>query len=687
METFDAVVIGAGSGGLTAAVGLRNIGKSVLLIEREHIGGECTNSGCIPSKALLHHAKSYATAVAIADSNGHTKEYRRHAFSYVRNIIGDFLRDETPAAFEKKGITVVIGEAVFTGTRTITANDTQYQFTTAVMATGSSPRLIEVPGLDDQDILTNQNLFTITEAPKRTLIIGGGPIGMEMGQALALLGSKVTIVDTGAAVGKLEDPAVATVIQNKFAELDITFIGNAQLQSVSNKTATISMGGDGETAQVPFDKILVAIGRTPNIPDGLDTAGIMHTDYGVTVNHNYQTSNRRVYALGDCADRFKFTHHADDVARQVVTRIATKGIVPVTQKAIPKVTYTDPELAQVGLSEAEAIVQYGLNNIHRIEVPFSANDRARTDNNVAGVLVLIVRRLSGKILGVHIAGPNAGELLAVFSVALQQNISLWKLRRVMFAYPTYSLLIKKAGDYFFAAQIKTARTDITSMFGRMAPTLLLLILWGSVIGTIAVYRHNNELSLTELGLQLFTFITETPWGPLLYVAAYTIRPITFIPGTILTILSGVFFGLPLGVLYTVIGANLSAGLAYMIGRFFSHPTNNASTSIFGRFATLCRTKPFVTILTMRLLFLPYDGVNYGAGFLRVPFLAYIVATIIGTLLGIATFVSLGASLSITEFSTNGFTTNALDISFITLSVAIFVVSLITARVLQRRSTQ
>ncbi len=684
MQHFDIIVAGAGSGGLTAAVGLQNIGKSVLLIEREHIGGECTHSGCIPSKALLHHAKTYAAAISISGINGHTEDYRREAFSYVRNVVGEFSQEENPAAFSDKGITVVMGEAIFAGTKSLTVNGTQYSFHTCIIATGSRPRQIEVPGLNDSDVLTNQNLFTLEDIPKRTLIIGAGPIGLEMGQALTLLGSQVTIVDSGLTLGKLEDPSTASVIQHHFNTLGITFIGEAHLASVRSKTATIETGSGGEVIGVPFDKVLVAIGRIPNLPTGLEVANVTSTEFGISVNHNYQTRNHHIYALGDCADRFKFTHQADDIARQVVARIATKGLTRIKTKHIPKVTYTDPELAQIGLSETEAITLYGSERIHRIEVPLSVNDRARTDSATNGIMVVIARRFSGKILGVHMAGPQAGELLAVFTVAMEHNLSLWKLRRTMFAYPTYSLLIKKAGDYFFAAQVKSLRTDCRNILKRFLPKLIVLSVWVGLIIAVFSYQARTGLTVTELAIKLFDLITKTAWGPILYILAYTLRPITFIPGTILTVLSGVFFGLWGGVFYTLIGANLSATLAYAIGRYFSNPSPQSSSSLFGRFSSACRTKPFMTILTMRLLFLPYDGVNYGAGFLRVPFMPYIIATIVGSILGITTFVAVGASLSVAEISEHGFSTEAVNSTFLLLSFSIFVASLVIARILQRK---
>ena len=175
MDTFDVVVIGAGSGGLTSAVGLSKVGKKVLLIEEKHLGGECTNSGCIPSKALIHHADEYFKSVTIAGENSNTEKYRRGSFNYVRSKIAGLLENETPAYFEKLGITVILGKAIFSGKNTITVHKQTYKFKQAIIATGSSPRTLDIPGLDDKDILTNQNLFTLETVPARTLIVGGGP--------------------------------------------------------------------------------------------------------------------------------------------------------------------------------------------------------------------------------------------------------------------------------------------------------------------------------------------------------------------------------------------------------------------------------------------------------------------------------------------------------------------------------
>ena len=684
---YDVVVIGAGSGGLTTAVGLSKIGKKVLLVEREHMGGECTNTGCIPSKALLHHAKSYYSARKIAGETELSETYRKNAFNYVRSIIADILKDETVEHFKIQGIDVVMGEAEFIDKHTITISGQTYAFKKAVIATGSSPRPLMIAGLDSELILTNQNLFDLHETPERTLIIGGGPIGLEMGQALALLGSAVTIIDNGPRLARLEDEAISPIISKVFTDLGITVLQNAGVLRVDGNTAHITIkdteGTATENKTVSFDKVLIAIGRVPNLPGGLEAAGVKSTEHGITVNHNWQTSNKNIYALGDVAAALKFTHVADDTARQVVTHITSKGLIRIKTKAVPKVTYTDPEMAQVGLSWNEAKDTIGEKNLHRVEVPLIASDRARTDDTTDGLLIVIAKRLSGQIVGAHLISPRAGELIGTMTLAIENNISLYRLRSTIFAYPTYSLLLKKAGDYFLAKQISSLKSDLLTVAKNLAPKIFALGIWSIALYTLYHFKMVNDLSFTEIAVSLFSFISGTAWGPLIYILAYAIRPLTFFPGTLLTILSGVFFGIYEGIIYTIIGASLSATVAYFVGRFFSQSLNGIK-KLLGGWIDFLHERPFMAILTMRLTFFPFDLVAYGAGLFKIPYTPFLLGTITGTLLGITTFVSIGASLSVEEFILNGITAEAIDGKFILLSAIIFLLSLVVSRVINKQ---
>lgn len=683
---FDVVVIGAGSGGLTAAVGFSRVGKKVLLIEREHMGGECTNTGCVPSKALLHRAKEYYTAKKISGETDTSWNYRQESLNYVQSVITGILEHETPEVFEKMGISVVMGDAEFVSKCSVRVGDTEYHYKNAVIATGSSPRLVEISGLDNNDVLTNQNLFTLDAIPERTLIVGSGPIGLEMGQALAMLGSHVTIASIDSEFGRLEDPAIRPKLEKTFTDLGVTIALNAYIKEVQNKEAIFEIKQGEEIVderRIAFDKILIAIGRVPNLPDGLDTAEIKYSQHGIEVDGQYRSSNKYVYALGDVAQRLKFTHTADDTARQVVAHVVSKGLLRVNKrKAVPKVTYTSPEVAQVGLSWEEAKKKFGEDRIMRVEVPFSDNDRAKTDAATNGVLVVIARRLHGSVLGAHILGPNAGELIAPFVIAIDQKISMWKLQSTIFAYPTYSLIIKKAGDYFVARQFSDLKKDIVASLKRHAPQIIAGLIWVIAFALLTNYQRQHDMSVLETSLMLFDFISGTVWGPLLYIVAYTFRPLTFFPGTLLTMLSGVFFGLWGGIIYTIIGANLSASLAYAVGRFFGGSLRLEET-VFGNWVNKFRAEPFTTTLIGRLIFLPFDGLNYACGILSLPFWSYLFATFIGTLLGIATFVSVGASLDIEELRMDGLTAGIVDVKFIALSALIFVISIGVSKLLKR----
>jgi pyruvate/2-oxoglutarate dehydrogenase complex dihydrolipoamide dehydrogenase (E3) component/uncharacterized membrane protein YdjX (TVP38/TMEM64 family) len=648
------------------------------------MGGECTNTGCVPSKAFIHLAYKYHTAVITAGHTPATDTFRDTVFTKVQEKIASVLKEETVTHFEALGITIIFGEAIFTSENTVQVGATSYKFHTAIIATGSSPRLLDTPGIETATILTNQNFFEQTTLPKRLLIIGSGPIGLELGQACAMLGSEVTIASRDSELGRLEDVAIRSIITHSCEKLGIQVEYGVVLEKVEHGVAMFHQAtpdGTKSTLAIPHDAILVAIGRVPNLPQGLNYARVTATSAGITVNAHYQTSNPHIYALGDVADRFKFTHVADAVARQVVGRILSKGLLGVQISAIPKVTYLTPEVAQVGMHFDEAVGAYGADRLYRLEVPLATLDRAITDGTTDGVAIVIVTRLTGKILGAHIAAPRAGEIIALFTLAIDQRLSLWKLRRSIYAYPTYTQIIKKIADEFFVTQLQNLKRDLLATLRRSLPKIIFVGLWAIALYALWQWKEVSGQSWEAILALVFTTITSTIWGPLLYILLYTIRPLTLFPGAAMTVLSGTFFGL-WGILYTIIGANLSATLAYVVGRYLGGSSAHLLPTLHS-LSLKIKTNPFLTILTMRLIFMPFDAVNYGAGILRVPFLPYLTATIIGTILGIVTFVSIGASVSVETFLTEGVSFSAINPWFIGLSLFIFVLSLVVSQFLSQ----
>jgi len=465
MKKYDVVVVGAGSGGLTAAVGFKNIGKSVLLIEREHMGGECTNTGCIPSKTLLHRATHYSNAIALSGENEQTKQYKTETLNHVRKIIGNILEHETPEKFEKEGIDVVFGEAIYTSPSTLRVGKIDYEFGKSVIATGSSPRMIDIPGLDSEHVLTNQNVFLLEKIPEKLLIIGSGPIGMELGQAFAMLGTSVTIVTRDKRFAALEDPKISELLEKRFEDQNIQIIVDSEVTSVSKNAAHIS--SQGKKVSVDFDKVLIAIGRVPNIPEGLKSAGVQITSHGVETDKHHRTTNKNIFAVGDVALQFKFTHTADDAARHVVKRSLLK-VFPLSSqqsRAIPKVTYTRPSIATVGLSYTDAVKKYGEHKIIRVEASYEQNDRAITDGATEyGHAIVVAKKISGRIVGAHIIGQSSGEIISLFTLAIEDRISMWRLNKLIYPYPTISLIIKKLTDNFMSYQLSNIPSDIFSYF-------------------------------------------------------------------------------------------------------------------------------------------------------------------------------------------------------------------------------
>lgn len=678
LDQYDVVVVGAGSGGLTAAIGLVTAGKSVLLIEKDLPGGECTHSGCVPSKALLHAAKQHYSG---AD-----------ALQYVRKTISHVYAEETPEVLRSHGVHYLQGTASFKDKCSISVNNKVFSYKKAIIATGSSPRMIEINGLDQQYILTNQNLFDLKDLPEKLLVVGSGPIGMEMAQAFAILGSQVTIASIDARFARLEDPEISPLIEDKFKKLGITILKNAHSTSAQGTSMHIDIKADfdnpdrvTDTHKVEFDKVLIAIGRVPNMLDGLDEAAIKHTKHGITIDDQYRTSNKHVFAIGDVSQRLKFTHTANEAGRVVTQNLLTKGFFKAsTAKAVPKVTYTIPEIAAVGLSHEEAVSKYGEKSVTKITVPFSTNDRAKTDSaEEHGLTVVVAKRLSGKVLGANIIGQNAGEVLASYTLAIDHGLSLWKLRSSIFPYPTISQVVKKSGDVFASQALANWKTDLKNLFKKNLPKLFAVAFWAAILVSFFIYKSANDLTTRGiLGLAIDFFQDNQTIAPLLFIALYTLRPIIFFPATLLTALAGVLFGPIYGIIYTFIGENGSANLAYGIGRILGNDLNLEDNKLFGKYVAKARKNPFISVLIMRFIYLPFDLVNYGSGVTKINWKGYALATAVGILPGLTTFVLLGASIdaktlleaeSLTELA-GGF--NPLTFA---VAAALFIGSLVLAK--------
>jgi dihydrolipoamide dehydrogenase len=458
-DHFHSIVIGAGSGGMTVAVGLAGLGKQVAFIEGNHVGGDCTNVGCVPSKTLIHLAKNFIPGM--------------NADEAVREVTRkrDALRDkETDEVKHMKNVTFIEGWARFTAAKKIEVSqkDGSMRKLTAdniVIATGARPRELDIPGLPKERMLTNESLFDITKTPKHLVIAGAGVIALEMAFAFQKLGTKVTMYALDDRPLVVYIPEVSQALQPEIEKKGITSYYGATAKSFDESTRTLILKhGEKEITLHDVDQVLVAIGRVKNIDSlGLDQAGVKwDARTGVAVNSFGESNVKGVYAIGDVTPTSAFTHSANAQGRRVVQRIAFPFLpVAKNEPIFPNATFSDPEVANVGLTQKQIAEKYHPQLIKRIRVDFKDHtDRGYTDDIENGFIIVDAMRLTGQILHVTIVGPLASEMISFFTLAISQKISLYKIYRLVFPYPTFSSGILKVADFFMRATLPNIGNEL-----------------------------------------------------------------------------------------------------------------------------------------------------------------------------------------------------------------------------------
>ncbi len=451
-DLYDLCVIGAGSGGLSVAAAAASFGQKVVLVEKGKMGGDCLNYGCVPSKALIAAAKQ-AYGFTTGEPFGIRPQKPQVDFSrvneHVHSVIAGIAPHDSQARFESLGVKVVRAAARFIDSKTIMAGDETCHARRFVIATGSSPAAPPVPGLADVDYLTNETIFLNKTLPEHLIIIGGGPIGMEMAQAHSRLGAQVTVLEAFSPLGK-DDPELSRFVLDQLAKEGIEVMAGAKITNIGQSDDGINIKLEHEAAKLELNgsHLLVAAGRKPNIEGlGLEAAGIEYDRPGIRVDKGLRTTNSRVYAIGDVAGGLQFTHVAGYQAGLVVRNILFR--LPVTNRTshIPWVTYTDPELANVGLTEAGA-KQSGI-KIKVLRWSFAENDRARAERKTDGMIKAIISK-RGKILGCGIVGPGAGELIQSWSLAVSSGLKISDMMNHVVAYPTISEISRRVAITHYA---------------------------------------------------------------------------------------------------------------------------------------------------------------------------------------------------------------------------------------------
>jgi len=460
MVSVDVCVIGAGSGGLTVAAGASQMGASVALIERGAMGGDCLNYGCVPSKALLATARA-AQAMRRADRLGLERYDPRVDFArvmaHVRGVIGAIAPHDSQERYEGLGVRVIRAEARFTGPDTVEAGGETVKARRFVIATGSSPLVPPIPGLDQVPHLTNETLFANTARPAHLVVIGGGPIGLEMAQAHRRLGSAVTVVEKLTLLPK-DDPELVDVVRARLSAEGVALMEGCELKRAdatpSGVAVTVARAG-GEVT-LAGSHLLVAVGRRANVAGlNLEAAGVAYAPQAIATDSRLRTSNRRIYAVGDVTGRFQFTHvagyHAGIVLRNILFRLPAR----VDERAVPWVTYTEPELAQVGLGEAEARRRGG--GVTVLRWPFHENDRAQAERETEGFAKAVVDR-RGRVLGASIVGAHAGELIQPWCLAVAQGMKIGAMAQAILPYPTLGEAGKRLASSWYAPKLFSERT-------------------------------------------------------------------------------------------------------------------------------------------------------------------------------------------------------------------------------------
>ena len=451
--TPDLCVIGAGSGGLSVAAGAAQLGADVVLLERGKMGGDCLNYGCVPSKALLAAAKR-AEAMRQAAPFGITPVEpqidHRAVLQHVREVIAAIAPNDSVERFTGLGVKVILAEGAFRNRNTVSAGDFEIRARRFVIATGSVPAVPPIPGLDTVPFFTNETIFDAPGFLQHLIIIGGGPIGLEMAQAHRRLGSDVTVIEAAIPLAR-DDEEVRGVVLRRLAEEGVRILDKARLERAESFAGgvRVTFAKDGQSYSLDGTHLLLAVGRRPML-DGLNlaAAGVKHDRNGIRVNSGLKTSNRRVYAIGDVSGGPQFTHvanyHASIVVKNALFRLPSRA----NHSTIPWVTFTDPELAHVGLTEAAAREKYGT-RINVLRWPYHENDRAQTERETHGHIKVVTAK-NGKILGVTIVGAEAGELIQMWALAISQKMKIKAMIGWVSPYPTLSEINKRVAYRYYA---------------------------------------------------------------------------------------------------------------------------------------------------------------------------------------------------------------------------------------------
>ena len=673
----DIAIIWSGPAGLTAAFGLHYTWSKVVLIEQDenNIWWDCTNTWCVPSKALIHYANTHSNDANIQDALAYARKKRQH-----------FKDEESVKAFKKEhGLEMVIGKASFVDKNTllIQNQDTQKHIKAKkiIICTWSHPHVPDMPGLDPSKTHTNEHIFELTEDIKDLTIIWGGYIWCELAESFAKIGVQVTLIQRNKNLIPHEEPeareAMMTLLRSAWVDVYINSTSTA-----THDTITITNKETGQKTEVAYSHVLIAAWRRPNVGSlHLDATDVVWSEKWIEVDDYNKTAVKHIYALGDCVDgNPNFTHRADHEWRVLVKNTFLKRLPSMSRSsniALPTVVYTSSEVARVGMTEQE-IQQFYTADEYRTHIAYTKdNDRHFIDDEMQWFVKVHFTRGTGKILWATMMMHNAGELIHVLAVAIQNNVSAHKLMRQIRAYPTHISILKKVIRPFVTDVYKNLKSELLFWTKYNSFKILALLGRGVLIWMYIWYKTATGMSNNDIASQIISFLSESQRWVLFFMLIYTVRSLIFFPAVIMTLMWGMLFGPIGGVIYTLIwetgSAMFSRAIWAKIGKTMIKPHNQW---LFTRLSKLVEKQDLLSIFVLRLIPMNFDVVNYFCGILQVKWKPYFWGTVLGIIPAMTAVVLAWASIDIS----NGFNfeTFTLNKTYLTIAIILYVVSLVVA---------
>jgi len=471
-ERYHLVVIGAGTAGLISASAAAGLGARVALVERNLMGGDCLNVGCVPSKAIIRAARAWSEATAAHErfagpGVGGPGDFGA-VMARMRRLRAAISRNDSAARYRDLGVDVFLGEARFTAPDRVEVDGNPLQFRRAIIATGARAAVPAIPGLAEAGYLTNETVFDLTQLPARLVVVGAGPIGCELAQAFARLGSGVTVVTTGEQVLPREDADAAAIVERAMVRDGVRLLHGSRILRVEGEggARVVVLVRDGLEDRIPFDQVLVAAGRAPNVEGlGLEAAGVAYGPKGVTTDDRLRTSNPRVWAVGDVSGRYQFTHNSDFQARIAIQNALFFGRVRASKLVMPWCTYTSPEIAHVGMYEQEA--RAAGYDVETLTLPLEEVDRAILDGATEGFFRVHLERGTDRILGATLVAEHAGEMISEIAVAMVNRVGLGGIGRTIHPYPTQAEVFRRAADLWRRGKLTSRVRRLFAFFFRM----------------------------------------------------------------------------------------------------------------------------------------------------------------------------------------------------------------------------